>query len=209
MYAMGSAVRSHIPSGRLVVGNPGGRNTSYQGQVLNGGMIEGLDETGANGYIGDTLGFYNNWMGNGHGPHFFILDGSAHGSSLSAVQTNYQAMRFELAWTLANDGFFLYDEYWYNYDHSTDWWYDEFDNAGRGTGYLGQALGAATQPATGVFRRDFTNGISLCNTTTSALTISLGGTFRKISGTQVPTINNGASVTSVTLQGKDGIILLR
>ena len=60
----------------------------------------------------------------------------------------------------------------------------------------------------GVFRRDFQNGISLCNTTTSSLTVALGGTFHKIKGTQAPTINDGGTVTSVTLRAKDGIILL-
>jgi hypothetical protein len=209
MYNLAGGIRSHIPSGKLVLGNPGGRTTTYQGLVLNGGMIEGLDENGANPYIGDTLGFYNSWMTNGLSPRIFLLDGSSHGTSLSAVQTNYKAVRFELTWTLANDGFFIYDEYWYNYDHASDWWYDEYDNAGQGTGYLGQALGAAAQPISGVFRRDFANGISLCNTTAASINIALGGTFRKIKGTQAPTINDGSTVTSVTLNAKDGIILLR
>ncbi|MEI6266984.1 MAG: Ig-like domain-containing protein [bacterium] len=60
-----------------------------------------------------------------------------------------------------------------------------------------------------VYRRDFTNGISLVNPTESAVTIPLGGNFRKIKGTQVPSINDGSIVSSVTLQPKDGIILLR
>jgi hypothetical protein len=209
MYSMANGVRSHIPSGKLVLGNPGGRDVTQQGQVLNGGMIEGVDENGANSYIGDTLGFYNAWQSAGGLPRVFVVNGSAHGSGLTAIQTNYQAVRFELTWTLTRDGFFAYDQFWYNLDHSTDWWYDEYDNAGRGTGYLGQALGASTQPIAGVYRRDFANGISLCNTSSAAVTVGLGGKFRKIGGTQVPSVNNGASVTSVTLQGKDGIILLR
>jgi hypothetical protein len=209
MYSLAAGIRGHIPSGKQIVGNPGGRNAVYQGQVINGGMIEGVDENGANSYIGDTLGFYTNWMANGLSPRIFLVDGGSHGSSLSTVQANYQAMRFLLTWTLSSDGFFIYDEFLYNSDHSTDWWYDEYDNAGQGRGYLGQASGPATQPVSGVFRRDFANGISLCNTTTSTKTVALGGSFRKIKGTQAPTVNDGSTVTSVTLNAKDGIVLLR
>jgi hypothetical protein len=60
-----------------------------------------------------------------------------------------------------------------------------------------------------VFRRDFTNGIALANATPSQRTISLGGTFRRIKGTQERTINNGQLVTSVTLEPFDGLLLIR
>lgn len=60
-----------------------------------------------------------------------------------------------------------------------------------------------------VFRRDFQYGIALANATPDIKTIALGGTFRKILGTQDPAINNGQSVTSVTLDPWDGILLLR
>jgi hypothetical protein len=204
-----SQARSKVGNAKLVISNTGGSPTN-SGSILNGGMIEGVDENGANPFIGDVQGFYNSWMAAPMTPHVFIMDCGAHGASLTAVQTNYQAMRFTLTWTLSQDAFYCYDEFWYsNGSHTTDWWYDEYDNAGQGKGYLGQALGPATQPIAGVLRRDFTNGISLSNTTTSAQTVALGGTFRHILGTQVPSINNGASVTSVTLAAKDGVILLR
>jgi hypothetical protein len=60
-----------------------------------------------------------------------------------------------------------------------------------------------------VFRRDFERGIVIANATPEARTVSLGGTFQRISGTQDPTINNGQSVTSVTLAPYDGILLIR
>jgi hypothetical protein len=40
-------------------------------------------------------------------------------------------------------------------------------------------------------------------------TVSLGGTFTKLNGTQAPQVNNGSRVTSVTLQDRDGMILKR
>lgn len=60
-----------------------------------------------------------------------------------------------------------------------------------------------------VWRRDFENGIVLVNASESATTIDLGGSFRKIDGTQDRTVNDGSLVTSVTLPAKDGIVLLR
>jgi hypothetical protein len=39
-----------------------------------------------------------------------------------------------------------------------------------------------------VFRRDFEYGVALCNATTEAQTVSLGGTYRKLSGAQAPLV---------------------
>jgi len=60
-----------------------------------------------------------------------------------------------------------------------------------------------------VFRRDFQNGIVVANATPYAQSISLGGTFQRIKGTQDPSTNNGATVSSLTLQPWDAAILLR
>lgn len=60
-----------------------------------------------------------------------------------------------------------------------------------------------------VLRRDFENGIVLVNGRTAPQTVDLGATFRRIHGTQDPTVNNGATVSTVTLGPRDAIILLR
>jgi hypothetical protein len=60
-----------------------------------------------------------------------------------------------------------------------------------------------------VWRRDFTGGTSLVNASDSAATVDLGGTFRKIKGTQAPAVNDGSLVTAVTIPAKDGLVLLR
>ncbi len=51
-----------------------------------------------------------------------------------------------------------------------------------------------------VLRRNFENGVVLANASPLSKTVELNGTFQKISGRQDPNINNGASVTSVTLE---------
>jgi 5-hydroxyisourate hydrolase-like protein (transthyretin family) len=60
-----------------------------------------------------------------------------------------------------------------------------------------------------VFRRDFENGIVLANASPLPKTIELGGTFRKIRGSQDTNINDGTNVTKVTLNGYDGVLLIR
>ncbi|MEA5079172.1 MAG: carbohydrate binding domain-containing protein [Anaerolineaceae bacterium] len=60
-----------------------------------------------------------------------------------------------------------------------------------------------------VYRRDFEHGIVLVNATRQAVTLQLGGEFRKINGQQDPAVNDGSIVTEVTLPAQDGIILLR
>lgn len=84
-------------------------------------------------------------------------------------------------------------------ENSQIWLDDVFVFPG-GAGYNGNC---------NVFRRDFTYGIALANATPDPRLVDLGGTFRKILGTQDPSINDGSTVTSVTLAPYDGLVLLR
>ena len=59
-----------------------------------------------------------------------------------------------------------------------------------------------------VLRRDFENGIVVANATPSQRTVNLGGSFLRIKGNQ-DAINNGASLTSVTIKPWDAAILVR
>lgn len=118
--------------------------------------------------------------------------------------TDYQSFRYGFASCLMNDGYYSFTNTATGYTGVVS--FDEY-NAN-----LGQET---TSPPTaawqkGVWRRDFTNGIALVNPKgNGAQTVTLGGTFVKISGSQAPSVNNGQTVTSVTLQDRDGIILLR
>jgi Hypothetical glycosyl hydrolase family 15 len=118
--------------------------------------------------------------------------------------TDYQSMRYGLASCLMNDGYYAFTSSATSYHGVT--WFDEY-NAN-----LGQAVSSPPTNAwqKGVWRRDFANGIALVNPKGNGRqTVQLGGTFVKLKGTQDPTVNNGQTVTSVTLQDRDGIILLR
>ena len=117
--------------------------------------------------------------------------------------TDYAMLRYSLASALMGDGYFAYSG---NGSYSSAPWYDEFN----------VNLGAALQPAVtaayqkGVYRRDFQNGIVLVNPGGNGRqTVTLGGTFHKIVGTQDPATNNGQAVSSATLNAADGLVLTR
>jgi hypothetical protein len=119
-----------------------------------------------------------------------------------------KSMRWGLTLALMAD---MYYEIYVSGQHGTRWWYDEFDG-GKGVrrrGYLGKALGPPVKLASGIYRRNFERGIALHNSTRSSVTVKLGQRFRRLRGKQNPTLNTGAVVRSVTVPGKDGIILLR
>lgn len=118
--------------------------------------------------------------------------------------TDYQAMRYGLASCLMNDGYYSFTSTSAGYYGVV--WFDEYN----------AKLGTPTEPPPtgpwqkGVWRRDFTNGIALVNPKGNGpQTVQLGGTFVHLKGSQDPSVNNGKSVTSVTLQDRDGLILLR
>lgn len=55
-------------------------------------------------------------------------------------EKDYRAMRFGLTRCLMRNGYFLFDDTLQGH-HSKMWWFDEFDNSGKGKGYLGPPLG--------------------------------------------------------------------
>jgi hypothetical protein len=117
---------------------------------------------------------------------------------------DYQNFRYSLASSLMDDAYFCYTDSAHPYSSVT--WFDEYNNN----------LGAAISPPQtaawqkGVYRRDFANGIALVNPKGNGpQTVTLETKFVKIKGSQAPTVNNGATVTTVTLNDRDGIILLR
>ncbi len=118
--------------------------------------------------------------------------------------TDYQAMRYGLASCSMDDGYYFFTNNADPYHHVPR--FDEYNaNLGMPTS---SPPTAAWQ--SGVYRRDFEGGIVLVNPKgNGSRTVNLGGEFVKIRGTQVPSINNGATVTSVTLADRDGLILLR
>ena len=196
-----------LMSGKYQLGNLGSWATppatvpaGYQGMV-NGGVLEGLigktysTETWAG--WGAMMKEYNTIMQAVSAPKLLIFN--QWGSP-----TDYKSFRYGLASCLMNDGYYSFTNTSVGYYGVV--WFDEYNAK------LGAAVSSPRTAAwqNGVWRRDFVNGIALVNPKGNGpRTVSLGGTFVKIKGTQAPSVNSGQTVTTVTLQDRDGIILLR
>lgn len=127
---------------------------------------------------------------------------------------NYQKMRFALTTALLGDGYFSYEINTNGHGSLGLMWFDEYDNAGKGRGYLGSPVGEATMIKDlgedgKVYRRDFENGIVICNPANVFAKINLGKPYRLIKGKQAKDINTGELVKELTILPRDGRILLK
>ncbi len=137
------------------------------------------------------------------------------------TSTNFQDARYAIAAQLcASDGYICYKDATGDggtmetgYETAGKW-FDEFDNAGTQKYYLGTSVDpiVTTPWSEGVYRRRFANGWVLWNPRGNGIkTIQLGQSMKKIQGRvgdSDTTVNNGAQVTKVTLQDRDGLVLL-
>jgi hypothetical protein len=200
-----SLVRQLIP-GKYEVGNVG---TWGEGGPIPAGYEGMLDGGEMEGAIGQnwSIETWGGWQAMEN--QYYAIMAAANSPKLVIFNqqddpTNYQSMRYGLTSCLMNDGY--YDFTSSTSPYSGVQWFDEYNVN------LGMPLSPPPTAAwqNGVWRRDFTNGIALVNPKGNGpQTVQLGGTFVKIKGTQDPAVNNGQTVTSVTLQDRDGIILLR
>jgi hypothetical protein len=157
---------------------------------------------------------YQRWHGERFNSLYYVID--ANGSGRANSPNDWSRMRFGLTSTLLGDGFFAFDES--DSNHAQTWWYDEYsvDNTtGRATGdpsrkgYLGLPRGPASQLKSGMWRRDYDHGVAVVNPTNQPQGLALEQTYKHISGTQDPTVNDGSAVSRLVLPAGDGTILLR
>jgi hypothetical protein len=181
--------------------------TEYQG-VLAGGVMESI--IGQNysyeswaGWAG-MMAYYTTVMQATAAPQLMIF-------SQDGSPTDYQGMRYGLCSALLGNAYYYYDQG--GGGRQTYGTYIDFDEFNSN---LGAALAAplvfpgAAAWQKGVYRRDFENGIALVNPKGNGTqTVTLETSYKHLSGTQAPTVNNGQTVTKVTLNDRDGVILLR
>ena len=126
---------------------------------------------------------------------------------------DYQKMRYGLTTALLGDGYFSYEISTTGHGGLGLMWFDEYDNAGKGRGYLGQPVEEAhiiMDAGNGsVWRREYEYGTVICNPTDSQITVDLSGIYWSIAGNQVPDINTGKSLEKITIGPRDGRILLK
>jgi Hypothetical glycosyl hydrolase family 15 len=168
---------------------------------LNGGVIEGIVGTryGVEKWGGwsEMMRWYRKSMAAVAEPKLVAFN--QHGD-----KTDYQSLRYGLASCLLDNGYFSFTDSVQKYTGLV--WFDEYD------ANLGQASQAPVTAAwqNGVYRRNFENGIVLVNPKGNGpREVTLEEDFKRISGKQAPTVNNGQLTRKVQLNDRDGIILLR
>lgn len=183
-------------------------------QKVNGGVMEGIQGQESTSWA-QLMANYSTIMTYFAAPAYGIFSLDLSGP------TNYAGFRYFYCSCLLGNGYFFADNNGSYNDYLT---FDEYSFnlgapiAGPGnpnnTVYGGSGYTAWKQ---GVWRRDFQNGISLVNPRgNGAQTVTLETTYYHLTGTQDPTINNGAATTSVTLPdpgtagtGGSGLVLSR
>lgn len=136
--------------------------------LLNGNNYEGFPAEGGDHYgrpwrstvFGPTAnGGYFDWIAQARQPNLTMIetyeddggpdpggDGEYDNPCVKpGFVPNYRKMRFGLATALLNDGFFSYEINTNGHGSLCLLWFDEYDNAGQGRGYLGQPLGPAVR----------------------------------------------------------------
>jgi hypothetical protein len=169
-------------------------------QQLNGGVMEGM--------IGFSWSFetWGGWttMMQGYRKVMAALAAPTLGmfAQLGSA-TDYQSFRYGFASCLMDDGYYVFNTS------------DSYGDAPAFDEYNAKLGNSISSPQTtawqhGVYRRDFDNGIALVNPKgNGAQTVQLETSYKRLQGAQAPGVNNGQTVTSVTLQDRDGIILMR
>jgi hypothetical protein len=207
------ALRALAPaSQQLVLGNlatwiPGRTITEYVSPtpVLNGGAMEGIigQSYSVESYGGwsGMMAYYSYIMASVAAPQLVTFNQDA------ISTTDYQGFRYGFASCLMGDAYYFNDNAESYNDFLT---YDEYSfNLGTAS-TAALVFPGATAYQHGVYRRDFANGIALVNPKGNGTqTVTLETSYKHLSGTQDPTVNNGQTVTSVTLQDRDGVILAR
>ncbi|MCC6638927.1 FG-GAP repeat protein [Candidatus Falkowbacteria bacterium] len=184
---------------KIIVANT---NTNFYNDKLNGRLHEHFPRPQEGGWVGSLQGYLNNNIVND--PKLYIIN--ANNNNVDNATGNLQGMRFTLGTTLLGDGYYSFTVG--DQSHRSLWWYDEYNV------FLGKALDAGvniktgTQKVeTGVWRREYENGVVYINSTDTAQTITLETELEKIKGIQDPAFNNGAIIKKLTLNSKDGIVL--
>jgi hypothetical protein len=199
MVALYNETKARVPKDFVIVGN--GSTALYAG-TLNGQMMENF--VGGDAWT-PTMKTYALWDQKHKDPQVNIVN--ANTLNKGGGETAYKQMRFGLGSTLLLDGYYSFD--YGDTNHGQTWWYDEYDVD------LGDPTGNATSPtgqktfASGVWQREFTQGIALVNSGKQSSKVTLPGEYEKIRGMQDKAVNDGSIVSSVTVPAQDGLLLLR
>jgi hypothetical protein len=120
-----------------------------------------------------------------------------------ADPTDYKTIRYGLASALMDDGYFVHIP---STGTMKPNWVDDY----------AAPIGDAAEPPpvapaqNGIWMRRYENGLVLVNPSkTATATIDVGPGYKRISGAQDPTVNNGQAESTVTLGPRQGLLMVR
>jgi hypothetical protein len=176
---------------------------------LDGLMMENFPKQGAEEKKWSVLTnhYLNNPFFKNQSRPIYIINSNT--NNIEAMDS-YREMRFGLTSTLLGDGYYSFD--CGDQTHSQVWWYDEYNiNLGRAESAAYNLLDQPNKEIKpGLWRRDFGHGLALVNSTNQKQTYVFQiEEFEKINGQQDRRINNGVKINWISLEPKDGIILLK
>lgn len=139
---------------------------------------------------------YRDLLANTAEPHLVALN-------VAGAPNDYRLFRFGFTSCLMDNGYYSYSPQ--DQTYSSVLWFDEYDVD------LGHAVDLPQKAAwqNGVYRRLFEKGMVLVNPAKAKVTVIIEPGYRAITGKQDREINHGRLVTSLTIAGKDGVVLLK
>lgn len=196
-----------------IIANPGAQDCPQPG--LDGILLEGFPIGLPPGFLpfGQGLARYLRWSS--RPPHFTVANayspkigfGTIASGQDAIARGDYAAMRFGLAIALLGDGYYTFDNGVFG--HYVAWWYDEYDGAGRGVGWLGYPTGKPVHQG-GAWLRAFQHGMAIANPTDAPVAVAVPPGYRKLAGRQDPVHNDGRPVTAtLVVAPHDGYLLAR
>jgi hypothetical protein len=200
---MSNYVRSvrYTSSSLRVMGNSDYElNKAEHAELLDGAFLEGVmgkswsRETWA-GWK-SAMDYYRAALRNTRSPNDVIFQ-------VFANPTDYRMVRYGLASAMLDNGYFMYIPL---VRPSVPKWFDEFSAP------IGTPVDAPpTAPAqNGIYKRRYTNGIVLVNPSkTTTASINIGSGYKRLTGTQDRTVNNGARQSTVKLGPRQGLLMIK
>lgn len=199
MAAHWAAARKLQPD-LLLIGNVDSDLSSpeYRGQ-LNGAFLEGLmgkswslERRGWRVMMQRYLGVKAN-----------LREPAIVGFNVAGDPRDHRFFRYAFCSSLMGDGYFSFTDE--AKDYSSVPWFDEYD----------VRLGKPVDPPqsspreSGVYQRRYEHALVLVNPGDVPQQVSVGAGWRHVEGKQDASVNNGEPVTQLTLQPRDGVVLVK
>lgn len=194
--------RTLVPAAITFIGNVSDLTSAEYTKQLDGGFLEALM---GESYSIETLGSWDTMMNYYRSAMEHVKDDTLVIFNVHGSARDYRLMRYGLCSCLLGNGHFSYSNIHDGY--SSVLWFDEYNIS------LGNPVDPPPTDAyysNGVYRRRFDNGMVLVNPKGNGRqTVTVESGYRRIQGTQSSLVNSGEPAADVTLNERDGIILLK